>query len=93
MPGDFDNLFADGPNTTIRSGILEILPGGWGFLHPSRAEQSRGSVYVLASQIQSFSLTSGDAITGQVRPPKETEKHSVLVHIEAITSRADSHNP
>ena len=57
------------------SGVLEILPDGFGFL---RAVDyiflpSPDDIYISPSQIRRFSMRTGDTVAGEVRPPKETE--------------------
>lgn len=73
----------------FRSGILEVLPDGFGFLRISGYNQSPDDVYVSQSQIKRFGLRTGDQIAGQVRPPKDNERYYSLLHIEAL----NMHNP
>jgi transcription termination factor Rho len=81
MPGDFEALFDDDSGWT-ESGALEVLPGGWGFL---RRSGSRGQdVYVPQAEIRRLALNVGDAITGRVRPPKETERFPVLIGVVTV---------
>ena len=68
----------------IKSGVLEIMPEGYGFLRVKNYLPSDEDIYVSASQIRRFRLRTGDTIIGQVRPPKEGEKYRSLLHIEAI---------
>lgn len=68
----------------IKSGVLEIMPEGYGFLRVKNYLPSDEDIYVSASQIRRFRLRTGDTIVGQVRPPKEGEKYRSLLHIEAI---------
>ncbi len=67
-------------------GVLEILPDGFGFLRSTNYNYLPGSddIYVSPSQIRKFSMRTGDAISGQVRPPKEGEKYFALLKVEAI---------
>jgi transcription termination factor Rho len=53
-------------------GVLEIMPDGFGFLRsPSNSYLSGpDDIYVSPSQIKRFYLKTGDAVSGQVRPPK-----------------------
>ncbi len=89
MPGDFDNLFDDDYALT-KSGVLEVLPEGWGFLHEKNITPGHRDIYVAQGQIHSAGLKTGDIITGQVRPPKETERYSALVRIQSINGSAYS---
>ena len=68
------------------TGILEIMPDGYGFLRSigGNFENSRNDVYVSQTQIRRFALRTGDIVTGQIRPPKEQEKYYALLKIEAV---------
>jgi transcription termination factor Rho len=52
----------------IQSGILDVLPDGFGFLRTGGYSQSKGDVYVSTSQIKRFNLRRGDHVVGQIRP-------------------------
>ena len=69
-------------------GVLEILEEGYGFLRSSDYNYQPGpdDIYVSPSQIKRFDLRTGDTISGQVRPPKESERYFALLKIEAINS-------
>jgi len=68
------------------TGILEIMPDGYGFLRSigGNFENSVNDVYVSQTQIRRFALRTGDIVTGQVRPPKDQEKYYALLKIEAV---------
>jgi len=68
------------------TGILEIMPDGYGFLRSlgKNFSDSQNDTYVSQTQIRRFALRTGDIVTGQVRPPKEQEKYYALLKIEAI---------
>ena len=68
------------------TGILEIMPDGYGFLRSVDANLSDSSndAYVSNSQIRKFALRVGDIVTGQVREPKDQEKYYALLKIEAL---------
>ncbi len=65
-------------------GILEILGEGFGFLRVAGLNPSPDDIYVSPSQIRRFALRTGDMISGQVRPPKESEKYFALLRVEAV---------
>jgi len=67
-------------------GVLEILDEGYGFLRSPDYNYLPGpdDIYVSPSQIKRFDLSTGDTISGQVRPPKENEKYFALLKIEAV---------
>ncbi len=67
-------------------GVLEILEEGYGFLRSADYNYLPGpdDIYVSPSQIKRFDLRTGDIISGQVRPPKESERYFALLKIEAV---------
>lgn len=67
-------------------GVLEILPEGYGFLRSPDYNYLPGpdDIYVSPSQIKRFDLRKGDTISGQVRPPKDSERYFALLKIEAV---------
>jgi len=67
-----------------QSGILDVLPDGFGFLRTGGYSQSKGDVYVSTSQIKRFSLRRGDYVIGQIRPARDGEKYPALVRIEEV---------
>jgi transcription termination factor Rho len=67
-----------------QSGILDVLPDGFGFLRTNGYSQGKGDVYVSASQIKRFNLRRGDYIVGQIRQAREGEKYPALVRIESV---------
>jgi transcription termination factor Rho len=70
----------------LYTGILEIMPDGYGFLRSidGNFANSKSDTYVSSTQIRKFALRNGDVITGQVREPKDQEKYYALLKIEAI---------
>jgi transcription termination factor Rho len=71
----------------VQSGILDVLPDGFGFLRTGGYSQSKGDVYVSTSQIKRFNLRRGDQITGQIRPAREGEKYPAMVRIETVNGQ------
>ncbi|MGH2771679.1 MAG: transcription termination factor Rho [Actinomycetota bacterium] len=69
------------------TGILDILPEGYGFLRTSGYLPGQEDVYVSLSQVRRFALRRGDAVGAQVRRPKESEKYRALVRIESINGK------
>jgi len=67
-------------------GVLETLPDGFGFLRAPEYNYLPGpdDIYVSPSQIRKFALSTGDTVSGQVRPPKEGERYFALIKVEAI---------
>jgi transcription termination factor Rho len=68
----------------IRSGILEIMQEGYGFLRTSGYLPGQEDIYVSPSQIKRFGLRVGDEVLGQVRAPKDNEKYYALLRVEAV---------
>lgn len=71
------------------SGVLEIMPDGYGFLRSADYNylNSPDDIYVSQSQIKLFGLKTGDTIRGSIRPPKEGEKYFPLIKVEEINGR------
>jgi transcription termination factor Rho len=67
-----------------QSGILDVLPDGFGFLRTTGYSQGKGDVYVSTSQIKRFNLRRGDYVVGQIRPARDGEKYPALVRIESV---------
>ena len=74
----------DDPNAEVRTGILDLLPEGYGFLRTSGYLPGDKDVYVSVSQVRRFHLRKGDEVTGSVRAPKESEKYQALLKIREI---------
>jgi transcription termination factor Rho len=67
-------------------GVLEIMPDGFGFLRSPMNSYLSGpdDIYASPSQIKRFHLKTGDTVSGQVRPPKDTERYFALLRVEMI---------
>ena len=67
-------------------GILEILPDGFGFLRATSYNYLPGpdDIYVSPSQIRRFDMRTGDTISGQIRPPKDSERYFALLKVECV---------
>ena len=70
-----------------QSGILDVLPDGFGFLRTNGYSQGKGDVYVSTSQIKRFNLRRGDHVVGQIRPARDGEKYPALVRIETVNGK------
>ncbi len=68
------------------SGVLEILPDGFGFLRAPDYNYLPGpdDIYVSPSQIRRLNLRTGDTIEGLVRAPKEGERYFALLKVESV---------
>ena len=67
--------------TVEATGVLEIMPDGYGFLRSSDYNylNSPDDIYVSAQQVKSNALKSGDTVTGEIRPPRDGDKYFPLV--------------
>jgi transcription termination factor Rho len=67
-------------------GVLEIMPDGFGFLRSPLNSYLSGpdDIYVSPSQIKRFYLKTGDTVSGQVRPPKDSERYFALLRVEMV---------
>ncbi len=72
------------------SGVLEIMPDGYGFLRSSDYNylNSPDDIYVSQNQIKTYALKTGDTVFGEIRPPKEGDKYFPLVRIKTINGRS-----
>jgi transcription termination factor Rho len=68
----------------VRTGILDVLPEGYGFLRTQGYLPSAEDIYVSLSQIRRFALRKGDTVTGGIRQPKDNEKYFALLRIENV---------
>lgn len=68
------------------TGVLELLPDGFGFLRSPEDSYVAGpdDIYVSPSQIRRFHLRTGDTIKGKIRPPKDSERYFALVKVDEI---------
>ncbi len=71
------------------TGVLEIMPDGYGFLRSSDYNylNSPDDIYVSQGQIKAHGLKTGDTVTGEIRPPKDSDKYFPLVKIKYINGR------
>jgi len=82
-PYDFEGII-------YNTGVLEIMPDGYGFLRSPDYNylNSPDDIYASQSQIKLFGLKTGDTIKGSIRPPKEGEKYFPLIKVEEINGRS-----
>ena len=68
------------------SGVIEVLPDGYGFLRSPKSNFLPGpdDIYVSPSQIKRFGLRKGHIVSGQIRPPKDSERFFALLRVEAV---------
>ncbi|MDD4020099.1 MAG: transcription termination factor Rho [Kiritimatiellae bacterium] len=75
--------------TVITSGVLEILPDGYGFLRAPKSNylQCPEDVYASPSQVRRFGLRTGDQVEGPVRDPKEKERFFALGRVDTVNGK------
>ncbi len=67
-------------------GVLETLPDGYGFLRAPDYNYLPGpdDIYVSPSQIRRLNLRTGDTVSGQIRPPKDSERYYAMLKIDKV---------
>jgi transcription termination factor Rho len=67
-------------------GVLETLPDGFGFLRAPDYNYLPGpdDIYVSPSQIRRLNLRTGDTVSGQIRPPKDSERYYAMLKVERV---------
>ena len=88
-PGKSEDFY-DFEGIISNSGVLEIMPDGYGFLRSADYNylNSPDDIYVSQSQIKLFGLKTGDLVKGSIRPPKEGEKYFPLIKVQEINGRS-----
>ena len=72
---------ATAPSVT---GLLDILPEGYGFLRTTGYLPGQQDIYVSLSQVRRFALRKGDTVAGKVRQPRDSEKYAALLQIDTV---------
>ncbi len=72
------------------SGVMERLSEGYGFLRSPDYNYLPGpdDIYVSPSQIRLFGLRTGDTVTGQIRPPKESERFFAMLRVDTVNGES-----
>jgi transcription termination factor Rho len=68
----------------VRTGVLDILPNGSGFVRADAFAHSPDDVYVSPAQIRRCELRTGDEVAGPVRAPRRSERYPSLVRVETV---------
>jgi transcription termination factor Rho len=84
----YEEEVEDDSDAEVRTGILDLLPEGYGFLRTSGYLPGDKDVYVSVSQVRRFHLRKGDEVTGSVRSPKDSEKYQALLKIHGINGQS-----
>ncbi len=89
QPADTQETPTEFEGVVEATGVLEILPEGYGFLRSSDYNylNSPDDIYVSQYQIKQHALKTGDTVTGEIKPPKAGDKYFPLVRIKFINGR------
>ncbi len=81
-------IYYDG--TVEATGVLEIMPDGYGFLRSSDYNylNSPDDIYVSQQQVKMNGLKSGDTVNGEIRPPREGDKYFPLASVKSVNGRS-----
>ncbi len=87
--GDFPETENQAPVETKielarHTGVLEMMPDGYGFLRSENYIQGPADVYVSAQIIRRFSLRAGDLVTGTCRNKRDQDRYQALNYIEEV---------
>ncbi len=69
---------------SVASGILEVMPDGYGFIRSANYLPGDNDVYVSPSQIRKFNLKTGDILEGHTRVKTQQEKFSALLYLTKV---------
>lgn len=74
----------------VATGILEVMPDGFGFIRSDNYLPGENDVYVSPSQIRKFNLKTGDIISGNTRIRAQQEKFGALLFLKSINGKSPS---
>lgn len=75
------------------SGILEILPDGYGFLRGRTLLPGKKDIYVSMAQIRRFGLRTGDLVEGRARAQRDSDKYAALLTVETLNGHEPQEEP
>ena len=70
-------------------GVLEVMPEGFGYLRSSDYNYlaSPDDIMVTQQQIRNYGLKTGDTVNCTIRPPRDMEKHYILVKLLKVNGQ------
>ena len=68
----------------VKSGILEVMSDGYGFIRCDNYLPGEQDVYVSPALIRKFGLRTGDIIVGNTRIRNQNEKFSALLYMKSV---------
>ncbi len=77
------DMLANG-ECAMGSGVLEIMPDGYGFLRAENCQNGPKDVYVSNAQIRRFNLRPGDFVVGKTRAQREGDRLTGLLFIDSV---------
>ena len=86
--GEEEKYPADLDSGIAASGILEVMPDGYGFIRCENFLPGDHDVYVAPSQIRRFGLKTGDILEGNTRIRTQGEKFAALLYVKSINGYA-----
>ncbi|HZU59675.1 MAG TPA: Rho termination factor N-terminal domain-containing protein [Solirubrobacteraceae bacterium] len=78
------------PEQETVEGVVELLPGGSGFLRLHPPDPSDEDVYISSAQIKRCELVSGDRVSGPRRPPRRSERFASLLRVDTVNGHPAS---
>ena len=80
VPTDMEQL----DSGEVRSGILEVLQEGYGFIRCDNYLPGEEDVYVSPALIRKYHLRTGDILEGNIRVRNQNEKFGALLYIKTV---------
>ncbi|HUH06630.1 MAG TPA: transcription termination factor Rho [Egibacteraceae bacterium] len=80
-PQDDDSTAEPGE---VRTGVLDVLPEGYGFLRTTGYMPGDKDVYVSQGQVRKHGLRRGDVIEGPIRAQRPSDKVPALHHVDTV---------
>jgi transcription termination factor Rho len=87
VSAEADEAPAEPEPEQLVEGVVELLPGGSGFVRVNPPEPSDDDVYVSAAQVRRCELVSGDRVSGPRRRPRRSERFASLVRVDAVNGQ------
>jgi transcription termination factor Rho len=76
----------------IRTGVLDVLPEGYGFLRTSGYLPGDRDVYISQGQIRKHGLRRGDVVEGPIRAQRHNEKVPALYQVLKVNGTSPEEN-
>ena len=83
IPGELEEL----DSGEVRSGILEVLQEGYGFIRCDNYLPGEDDIYVSPAMIRRYQLRTGDILEGHIRIRNQNEKFAALLYITSVNGK------